>query len=321
MEINIEVSGFLSNDKKVLKIRNFELSFIKHNDQKNTTKEEMTCHVKYISLKDRNNNRITLERKDNHEKYQIKTNTPQDMDNLISTLNKEQEKYNSFIKEYYLDNNSYNLIEGDSFMDYFSKVKDFLSNVNKNLDELSINPELENLLDLINKLLDKNLDELSINPELENLLDLINKLLDKIKYYLGVIDQNENKLKEQNEQLYLESREIKELLTNLREAVSSCTFGLHKSEVNEYIQNFKNIVKEKTQEINILIDEIKYNLVNYLALKIENDEEDNKELFTTKEEELTKILLENEGLKIQNENLNNENQIISQFLIDNKDKK
>ena len=297
MEINIEVSGFLSNDKKVLKIRNFELSFIKHNDQKNTTKEEMTCHVKYISLKDRNNNRITLERKDNHEKYQIKTNTPQDMDNLISTLNKEQEKYNSFIKEYYGDNNSYNLIEGDSFMDYFSKIKDFLYNVNKNLDELSI------------------------NPELENLLDLINKLLDKIKYYLGVIDQNENKLKEQNEKLYLESREIKELLTNLREAVTSCTFGLHKSEVNEYIQNFKNIVKEKTQEINILIDEIKYNLVNYLSLKIENDEEDNKELFTTKEEELTKILLENESLKIQNENLNNENQIISQFLIENKDKK
>ena len=216
MEINIEVSGFLSNDKKILRIINFELSFIKHNDQKNTTKEEMACHVKYISLKDRNNNRITLERKDNHEKYQIKTNTPQDMDNLISSLNKEQEKYNSFIKEYYGDNNSYNLIEGDSFMDYFSKVKDFLYNVNKNLDELSI------------------------NPELENLLDLINKLVDKIKCYLGVIDQNENKLKEQNEQLYLESREIKELLTNLREAITSCTFGLHENEVNEYIQNFKN---------------------------------------------------------------------------------
>ena len=82
-----------------------------------------------------------------------------------------------------------------------------------------------------------------------------------------------------------------------------------------------SIVKEKTHEINILIDEIKYNFVNYLSLKIENDKEDNKELFTTKEEELTKILLENESLKIQNENLNNENQIISQFLIENKDKK
>ena len=79
--------------------------------------------------------------------------------------------------------------------------------------------------------------------------------------------------------------------------------------------------KKKTHEINILIDEIKYNFVNYLSLKIENDKEDNKELFTTKEEELTKILLENESLKIQNENLNNENQIISQFLIENKDKK
>ena len=297
MEINIEVSGFLSNNKKVLKIRNFELSFLKHNEQKNTTTEEMICHVKYISLKDRNGNKATLERRDNGEKYQIKTNNPQEMENLISTLNMEQEKYKSFIKEYYGDNNSYNLIEGDSFMDYFSKVKDFLSNVNKDLEEIKI------------------------NTGLENLLDLINNLLEKIEYYLNVINQNENKLKEKNEQLYFESKEIKELLINLREAISSCTFGLHKNEVNDYINNFKAIVKEKTQEINILIDEIKYNLVNYLSLKIENDENDNKELFTTKEEELTKILLENESLKIQNENLNNENQIISQFLIENKDKK
>jgi hypothetical protein len=103
--------------------------------------------------------------------------------------------------------------------------------------------------------------------------------------------------------------------------VSTCTFGLHKNEVNDYITNFKTVFKEKTHEINILIDEIKYNFVNYINLKIENDKEDNKELFTTKEEELTKILLENESLKIQNENLNNENQIISQFLIENKDKK
>jgi hypothetical protein len=298
MEMNIEVSGFLSSDRRILKIRNFELSFIKHNEQKNTSTEEMACHIKYITLKDRNLNKVTLERKDNHEKYQIKTNNPQDMDNLISTLNIEQEKYKAFIKEYYGDNNSYNLIEGDSFMDYFSKVKDFLETVNKNLEDIKI------------------------NSGLENLLDLINTLSQKIEYYLGVINENENKLKEQSEELYYESKEIKELLNNLKEAVSSCTFGLHKNEVNDYINNFKKIVKEKTQEINILIDEIKYNLVNYLALKIENDEEDKKgELFTTKEEELTKILLENESLKIQNENLNNENQIISQFLIDNKDKK
>ena len=182
-------------------------------------------------------------------------------------------------------------------MDYFSKIKDFLSNANKNLDNIKI------------------------NVGLENLLDLINTLLEKIEYYLNMINQNENKLKEINEELYHESKEIKELLVNLKEAVSSCTFGLHKNEVNDYILNFKTVVKEKTHEINILIDEIKYNFVNYLSLKIENDKEDNKELFTTKEEELTKILLENESLKIQNENLNNENQIISQFLIENKDKK
>ena len=80
------------------------------------------------------------------------------------------------------------------------------------------------------------------------------------------------------------------------------------------------MVKEKAQEISILIDEIKYNLANYLALGIEN-EENKEEIFASKEEELTRVLLENESLKMQNENLINENQIISQYLIDNKNKK
>ena len=92
MEINIEVTGFLSSDRKILKIRNFELSFIKNNEQKKTKTEEMICHVKYVLLKDRNGNKVALERKDNGEKYQIKTNNAQDMDNLVSTLNMEQRK-------------------------------------------------------------------------------------------------------------------------------------------------------------------------------------------------------------------------------------
>ena len=296
MEINIEISGFLSNNKRTLKISNFELSFIKRNEKTNTSSIEMKCHIKYINLKDRNNTKATLERKDINEKYSIKTSNAQDMDNLISTLNKEQEKYKSFIKEYYGDNNSYNLIEGDSFMDYFSSVKEFLQTFVRNLDTLFV------------------------NPELEKLLDLINLLMEKIDYYLGVINNNENSFKEQNEQIYLESKEIKELLSNLKEAIGSCTFGLHKEEVKDYVNNFKNIVKEKSQEINILIDEIKYNLSNYLALGFENEENKN-EIFESKEEELTKILLENESLKIQNENLINENQIISQFLSDNKNNK
>ena len=296
MEINIEVSGFLSNNKRTLKISNFELCFIKKNEKTNTTSIEMKCHIKYINLKDRNNTKIILERKDINEKYSIKTSSTEDMDNLISTLNKEQEKYKSFIKEYYGDNNSYNLIEGDSFMDYFTSVKEFL------------------------QVFIRNLDTLFLNPELEKLLDLINILMEKIDYYLGVINNNENSFKEQNEQIYLESKEIKELLSNLKEAIGSCTFGLHKEEVKDYINNFKNIVKEKSQEINILIDEIKYNLSNYLALGLENEENKN-EIFESKEEEFTKVLLENESLKLQNENLINENQIISQFLIENKNKK
>ena len=296
MEINIEVSGFLSNSKRILKISNFEMVFLKRSEKNNTTTIEMKCHIKYINIKDRNNTKATFERKDLNEKYTIKTQNTQDMDNLISTLTKEQEKYKSFIKEYYGDNNSYNLIEGDSFFDYFASIKEFLQTFTRNVDKLFV------------------------NPELEKLLDLINLLLEKIDYYLGIINSNENKFKEQNEQIYLESKEIKELLSNLKEAVSSCTFGLHKEEVKDYVNNFKNLVKEKAQEISILIDEIKYNLANYLALGIEN-EENKEELFASKEEELTRVLLENESLKMQNENLINENQIISQYLIDNKNKK
>ena len=296
MEINIEVSGFLSNNKRILKISNFELIFLKINEKTNTTTTEMKCHVKYGVLKDRNNTKVTLERKDLNEKYSIKTSSSDDMDNLHSTLNKEQEKYKSFLKEYYGDNNSYNLIEGDSFIDYFASIKDFLQTFTRNLDTLLI------------------------NPELEKLLYTVNLLLEKIDYYLNIINNNETKFKEKDENIYLESKEIKELLSNLKNAVSSCTFGLHKDEVKDYVNNFKNIVKEKSQEISILIDEIKYNLANYLALGIQY-EDDKKEVFESKEEELTKVLLENESLKMQNENLINENQIISQFLNDNKNKK
>ena len=296
MEINIEVSGFLSSDKKILKMSNFELLFIKRNPKTNTSSIEMRCHIKYINLRDRNNTKIIMERKDQNEKYTIKTSSTEDMDNLISTLSKEQLKYKLFIKDYYNDNNSYNLIEGDSFFDYFTSIKNFLQTFIRNIDLIFI------------------------NPELEKLLDLINTLLVKIDYYLGVINSNENKLKEKNETIYLESNEIKQLLLNLKEAINSCSFGLHQGEVKDYINSFKNTVKEKAQEINILIDEIKYNLANYLALGVECQENKN-EIFESKEEELTKVLLENESLKMQNENLINENQIISQFLNDNKNKK
>ena len=298
MEINIEVSGFLSNNKRTLKISNFELCFIKKNEKTNTTSIEMKCHIKYINLKDRNNTKIILERKDINEKYSIKTSSTEDMDNLISTLNKEQEKYKSFIKEYYGDNNSYNLIEGDSFMEYFADIKNFLESFSQSLEKIFM------------------------NVELQKLLDLISTLIEKCDYYLEVINQNENKIKELGEDIYLESKEIKELLSNLKQAVNNCSFGLNKNEIKEYVVNFKNIVKEKVQEIHVLIDEIKYNLGNYLALKIEDDMIDDKnKIFESKEEELTKVLLENESLKIQNENLVNENLIISQFLNDNKNKK
>ena len=43
MEINIEVSGFLSNSKRILKISNFEMVFLKRSEKNNTTTIEINA--------------------------------------------------------------------------------------------------------------------------------------------------------------------------------------------------------------------------------------------------------------------------------------
>ena len=295
MEVFIDVKTLFSYDRRFLKIKNFELTIHK-NDY--TSVEETRIHIKYVNIKDHDRTKMTIERIDTGDKIKIQLQTEDDASNLINAIRTEKTSYDTFMKDYYTNNDSYNLIEGESFFDYFKSITTFLS-------------EMEN-----------SLGQIKMDENLEQILSIQNKFLEKISYYTKTIDSNIIKLNSDNEEegnLQSRSKEIKTLLEELKEVIKSCTYGLTCEEIDEYINNFKNLVKQKSKEIMMLIDEIKYNLANYLALKTDNpDDKTYGEVFNTKEEEISKLLLENENLKIQIENLEIENDIINQFMIENK---
>ena len=298
MEVQVDlVISFFKNEKRLLKVENFEFSLWK-NDEQNKPVEDIRVHIKYIKVKEKDGLKLFLERTDFGEKITLKISNETDLNNIKMNIIREQKNYENFLNEYYTNNNSYNLIDGDSFFDYFQKVIKFL-------DEM-----------------EKNLENIQIDENLEMILTMQDDFLNKIESYKNIIDTNISKLtpNEQNQnELIQQTQEIKNLIEELSDLIKSCTYNLNVSEIQNYINNFKNVVRQKSREIIMLIDEIKYNLSNYLALKSENpDEKAYTDIFNSKEEEISKLLLENENLKIQIENITFENDIISQFLEENK---
>ena len=298
MEVQVDlVISFFKNERRLLKIKNFEFSLWKDEEQ-NKTVEDIRVHIKYIKVKEKDGLKLFLERTDFGEKITLKISNETDLNNIKMNIIREQKNYENFLNEYYTNNNSYNLIDGDSFFDYFQKVIKFL-------DEM-----------------EKNLENIQIDENLEMILTMQDDFLHKIESYKNIIDTNISKLNtnEQNQnELIQQTQEIKNLIEELSDVIKSCTYNLNVSEIQSYINNFKNVARQKSREIILLIDEIKYNLSNYLALKSENpDEKAYTDIFNSKEEEISKLLLENENLKIQIENITFENDIISQFLEENK---
>ena len=298
MEVQVDlVISFFKNERRLLKIKNFEFSLWKDEEQ-NKTVEDIRVHIKYIKVKEKDGLKLFLERTDFGEKITLKISNETDLNNIKMNIIREQKNYENFLNEYYTNNNSYNLIDGDSFFDYFQKVIKFL-------DEM-----------------EKNLDNIQIDENLEMILTMQDDFLHKIESYKNIIDTNISKLTpnvENQNELIQQTQEIKNLIEELSDVIKSCTYNLNVTEIQNYINNFKKVVRQKSREIIMLIDEIKYNLSNYLALKSENpDEKAYSDIFNSKEEEISKLLLENENLKIQIENITFENDIISQFLEENK---
>ena len=228
MQVQVDYSiSIFKSEKRLLKIKNFEFSLWKDEDN-NKTVEDIKVHIKYIKVKERDGLKLVLERTDNGGKITLKTQNPTDLNNIDMNIIREQKNYENFLNEYYTNNNSYNLIEGDSFFDYFQKIIKFL-------DEM-----------------EKNLDNIQIDENLELILTMQDEFLKKIQGYQTLIDSNIQKLnpKEQNQnELIEQSKEIKTLIEELSDLVKSCTYNLNVTEIQNYINDFKNVVRQKSREI------------------------------------------------------------------------
>ena len=301
MEIQCELSKFFSMEKKILQIKNFEFLMFKLNPKTNISTEEFRIHIKFINVISTSPPKFDFKRSDTNEKFSIKCLTEEDCNNFVSNLKFEQKNYEQFLKEYYNENNSYNLIDNDSFYDYFKNIYEFLN-------------EMEN-----------NIKNIKIDENLEKILNIQKQFLIKINFYIEIINRNKiklnEKIKEENN-LIQQSNDILNLLNEIKNIITNCTFGLDINEIKNYISNFVLILNQKNSEIRMLIEEIKYNLDNYLTLKNNGNNNENVlgENLGTEEEEIAKLLLENENLKIQIENFETENEIIEEYLKENGEK-
>ena len=301
MEIQCELSKFFGWEKKILQIKNFEFVMFKINPKSNNSTEEFRIHIKFINVISTSPPKFDFKRSDTNEKFSIKCLTEEDCNNFVSNLKFEQKNYEQFLKEYYNENNSYNLIDNDSFYDYFKNIYNFLN-------------EMEN-----------NVKNIKMDENLEKILNIQKQFLIKINFYIEIINRNKiklnEKIKEENN-LIQQSNDILNLLNEIKNIITNCTFGLDINEINNYISNFVLILKQKDAEIKMLIEEIKYNLDNYLTLKNNGNNNENVlgENLGTEEEEIAKLLLENENLKIQIENFETENEIIEEYLKENGEK-
>ena len=301
MEIQCELSKFFGWEKKILQIKNFEFVMFKINPKSNNSTEEFRIHIKFINIISTSPPKFDFKRSDTNEKFSIKCLTEEDCNNFVSNLKFEQKNYEQFLKEYYNENNSYNLIDNDSFYDYFKNIYKFLD-------------EMEN-----------NVKNIKMDENLEKILNIQKQFLIKINFYIEIINRNKiklnEKIKEENN-LIQQSNDILNLLNEIKNIITNCTFRLDINEINNYISNFVLILKQKDAEIKMLIEEIKYNLDNYLTLKNNGNNNENVlgENLGTEEEEIAKLLLENENLKIQIENFETENEIIEEYLKENGEK-
>jgi hypothetical protein len=301
MEIQCELNKFFGWEKKILQIKNFEFLMFKINPKSNNSTEEFRIHIKFINIISTSPPKFDFKRSDTNEKFSIKCLTEEDCNNFVSNLKFEQKNYEQFLKEYYNENNSYNLIDNDSFYDYFKNIYNFLN-------------EMEN-----------NVKNIKMDENLEKILNIQKQFLIKINFYIEIINRNKiklnEKIKEENN-LIQQSNDILNLLNEIKNIITNCTFGLDINEIKNYISNFVLILNQKNSEIRMLIEEIKYNLDNYLTLKNNGNNNENVlgENLGTEEEEIAKLLLENENLKIQIENFETENEIIEEYLKENGEK-
>lgn len=291
-------TGYINQyKKKYVTLINFIFIINEYNNNDNTYNEELKYHIKYFNIDETcekaNNNLMEIIMSDNKQKLYFKSESEEDKINWINAINNSKLKYDKFLDDYYINNKTENLISENSFYEYLQKNKKFIIDIENQIEGVTVNPDLDNILQLQNEFL--------------GWIDYFNKEIDKFNYNL-----NSNLGEELH--IIVKSKEIKTLFDELKELISNCVYGLNTEEINLYLNKFKQNFSNKIQEIYLFIDEIKYIYEKYIANYLYYG---HKSSFNTQEEYLFLLNLENEELKIKIDDKKKESEIIKLFIEEN----
>jgi hypothetical protein len=327
--VNVWVNYFYQYQKKYLILKDFLFSINDRSekDKETITNKEKVFHVKYLNMVEKSgcNLKIEVDKKSNkfpNEILYLRTDNEEDMLNWVEAINIQKKKYEKFIDEYYVNNNSEKL---------FSSSEEFTQQEKTNLECFDSFTEFLNEVTIFIQSLENNLSVININHDLQDILKILNSFICNINDYSNTIDKYYIKLNPSNSNEFHfmnKSKEIKTLLDELKEAVVNSTYGLDANEIISYIICFKENLEHKIQEIKLLRDELEYYIENYLRMYLGMNKTENKNenlhgqsahSTTVLNEEdkdivLSQIIMENELMKMKINQLSTETDIIRQFM-------
>jgi hypothetical protein len=327
--VNVWVNYFYQYQKKYMILKDFLFSINDRSekDKETITNKEKVFHVKYLNMVEKSgcNLKIEVDKKSNkfpNEILYLRTDNEEDMLNWVEAINIQKKKYEKFIDEYYVNNNSEKL---------FSSSEEFTQHEKTNLECFDSFTEFLNEVTIFIQSLENNLSVININHDLQDILKILNSFICNINDYSNTIDKYYIKLNPSNSNEFHfmnKSKEIKTLLDELKEAMVNSTYGLDANEIISYIICFKENLEHKIQEIKLLRDELEYYIENYLRMYLGMNKTENKNenlhgqsahstTFLNEEDKdivLSQIIMENELMKMKINQLSTETDIIRQFM-------
>jgi hypothetical protein len=295
--VDFYANFFLQYKRKFFILKDFILTICHYNEKENSFIKEKSFHVKYLRIEPCSDLNIKLGIQNYNDSIFFKLETEEDKLNWLDAIKSQKAKYEKFLDDYYNNNNSDKLFDESediySFSDYFNYVKLFINDVEIGLEDVHIDSNLEAFLELLNSYITQ--------------FDFYTSEIDKFYYKLN--SSNKDDLHIMNK-----SKEIKILFEELRESIVQSTYQLNSEDINLYINNFKKAVLDKTKQMNELIVELEYYIQNYSKMFLNIRDDSNGEENENLDFVLKRILLENEMIKIENNELAIQNEIMKHFM-------
>lgn len=283
--------------KKYILLNNFILLIKDLNSS-----EEQRYHIKYINITETKENILKLHVSNLDQNIFLKLESEDECLNWSNAFIALKNKYEKFLDEFYVNNNSENLL-----VNLFD------------LEHSNLTHTCEQMEKLVKKY-SAYINEIKINSNLQIVLNMQNNFISKVNSYMDTIQNfcpQYSKLKPE-ELLILGKKptEVFGLLEELKELILSCTFNLNTEEIIAYISNFKEIMIKKINDINLLIQQIKYIIKNYLFLYTfyEKDHDKFLDMNSSEISNLIDLKIANERMRTVINDRNTQTEIIKMFM-------